>query len=271
MLLLIAVHAQTTPVATSRRPAATSYLPLLVPSYLVFTVTSDQKAPCYILITSAPQGPMVTVSCHSNPSLSFLSTIIQQRALLVTKSCVSLYCTACQQGNQAKLGGVGCWVFFVDQQPTHKNKTAHIKLHLLVYLFIYALPLVIGKTKKRASTALAGWANGNGNWPTAIVTAGVLVWRMVLSEVEGALELEYEGGEKRSVPAPATPAPAPSHPGQRGLASSNSNPNEEGGAAHMPMSGPVADVRGWCVARVAVCLVFGGRGIRSLAFLEARK
>jgi hypothetical protein len=32
----------------SRRPASTSDLPLLVPSYLVFTVTSDQKAPCLL-------------------------------------------------------------------------------------------------------------------------------------------------------------------------------------------------------------------------------
>ena len=50
--------------ATSRRPAATSDLSLLVPSYLASAVTSDQKAPCYILITSAPLDPMNPSCCQ---------------------------------------------------------------------------------------------------------------------------------------------------------------------------------------------------------------
>jgi hypothetical protein len=44
ILSTVAVHAQKTPGATSRRPAATSDLPLLVPSYLVFTVTWQPRA-----------------------------------------------------------------------------------------------------------------------------------------------------------------------------------------------------------------------------------
>jgi hypothetical protein len=52
-------------------PAANSDLPLLVPLDLIFTVVSDQKAPCYILITL---DPIVAVCCHPNTPLSFLST-----------------------------------------------------------------------------------------------------------------------------------------------------------------------------------------------------
>jgi hypothetical protein len=37
------------------------------PFYLLFTATSDQKAPSYILITSAPLDPMEAACCHSNP------------------------------------------------------------------------------------------------------------------------------------------------------------------------------------------------------------
>jgi hypothetical protein len=44
--------------------------------YLVFAVTFDQLAPCYIIIIiPVPLGPMAAVFCLSNPSLSFLSTI----------------------------------------------------------------------------------------------------------------------------------------------------------------------------------------------------
>jgi hypothetical protein len=68
---------------------------LSISSYLVFTVTSNQKAPCYnipitittIIIPLHPYpyrycalcavDPMAAVCCQSNPPLSFLSTIIQ--------------------------------------------------------------------------------------------------------------------------------------------------------------------------------------------------
>jgi hypothetical protein len=60
----LAVHTQTTPVAISWRPAATSDLPLLVPKYLVFTATSDQKTPYCILINNiikfVPLDPIVS-------------------------------------------------------------------------------------------------------------------------------------------------------------------------------------------------------------------
>jgi hypothetical protein len=51
--------AETMPVATSRRPAAASDLRLAPPSSVLFSVTatSDQKAPCCVLITSVPLDP----------------------------------------------------------------------------------------------------------------------------------------------------------------------------------------------------------------------
>jgi hypothetical protein len=74
--------------------------PMVVPSYLAFTVTSEQKAPCCILITSVPLDPMAAARCHSNPPLSFLSTTIIHNSI-TNPSCYQelclLYCTAYQQ------------------------------------------------------------------------------------------------------------------------------------------------------------------------------
>jgi hypothetical protein len=51
--------------------------PPVVPSCLVYTTITDLKAPCFILIIPAPLDPKAAACCHSNPSLFFLSTIIQ--------------------------------------------------------------------------------------------------------------------------------------------------------------------------------------------------